>query len=602
MGMIDGLAAQGRNGDTAMAHVTPGEVMIPKEIAQARPDLIAYIGQLIQQAGGDPSKIVAGKGRRNPATGLEEFATEDEVKAAYQQYLGRDADAEGIAYWTQNDAGFGGGTGAAFQQGVSAEKGGAAAGPAPAPPGGGMVSAAPAPGVSQEAWIDKSTGATYGTQDWDHATNTAKPGATSLGTTPNMTGANISAVGEGAQGDIQTWYRNMGGRDPDATGLSNWTNYYNQYGRDATYQAIAAGMKADDPSHYTAMDINAASKPYTGYQSANGKNIVDEWARNNFGREATPEEIQLYGGGSTTADAQANYQKFVEAAVKAGGVSKGLDMVGASQLKSPLSNNPITGNLTFTPNTNSQIDAKTETIEGRLGNLLALDENGNYTNQVVRQAADRAMQQFAARGLRNSSMAVQAGQEAVIAKAIEIAGPDAERYFQNRRSNVDAQNTFARDEINNLYDKEKVQETQDFTARQDYQKALQNVSSNYQKQLDTINTSNMTPEDKSVAIAQITDQRDGELTYLNQVYSRMPRWQSEWTSAAVPTEGVDISTVTNVSMLQNIINDPAQPEAVKAKARAKLKELQKPAATPAPAAGGGMINGGVGGSEQTGGA
>lgn len=108
--------------------------------------------------------------------------------------------------------------------------------------------------------------------------------------------------------------------------------------------------------------------------------------------------------------------------------------------------------INFEPNLNRNINAAQETIEGRLNGLLGTDAQGNYANPVVRQAVDRAMQQMAGRGLLNSSMASQAAQEAAIAKAIEIVGPDAERYFQQGRANQDAQNVFARDEQAYKYD------------------------------------------------------------------------------------------------------------------------------------------------------
>lgn len=108
--------------------------------------------------------------------------------------------------------------------------------------------------------------------------------------------------------------------------------------------------------------------------------------------------------------------------------------------------------VTYKPNLNQEVDAKTMTIEGRLNNVLGTDAKGEYTNPVVRQAVGRAMQQLAGRGLLNSSMAMQAAQEAAIAKAIEIVGPDAERYFAQSGKNQDAQNVFARDEQQNKYD------------------------------------------------------------------------------------------------------------------------------------------------------
>lgn len=94
---------------------------------------------------------------------------------------------------------------------------------------------------------------------------------------------------------------------------------------------------------------------------------------------------------------------------------------------------------------NRQVDAGTETIEGRVQNLLATDARGNYTNPVVQQAVNATMQQFAGRGLLNSSMASEAAYQAAISKAIDIAGPDAQTYFAQGRANQDAANVFERD-------------------------------------------------------------------------------------------------------------------------------------------------------------
>jgi hypothetical protein len=93
------LQNRGRNGDTMVAHLTPGEVVIPKEVAAMRPDIVRGVGQQVKSMGGNPSTLVAGRGRINPQTGVEEFATEAEVRAMYQSVLGREADAGGLANW-----------------------------------------------------------------------------------------------------------------------------------------------------------------------------------------------------------------------------------------------------------------------------------------------------------------------------------------------------------------------------------------------------------------------------------------------------------------------------------------------------------------------
>jgi len=69
------LAGMGRGGDTALAHMTPGEVVIPESILQENPGLIQAISQALQARGANPRDFVVGapEGNVNPETGLEEF-------------------------------------------------------------------------------------------------------------------------------------------------------------------------------------------------------------------------------------------------------------------------------------------------------------------------------------------------------------------------------------------------------------------------------------------------------------------------------------------------------------------------------------------------
>lgn len=70
----------GRGGDTMVAHLTPGEVIVPKQALT--PDLVAHIEQSILKAGADPRQYVAGArtATRNPATGKQEFFFKDFLK------------------------------------------------------------------------------------------------------------------------------------------------------------------------------------------------------------------------------------------------------------------------------------------------------------------------------------------------------------------------------------------------------------------------------------------------------------------------------------------------------------------------------------------
>jgi len=75
MNMIDnsgkGLAALGRNGDSLMAHVTPGEMVVPPVISD---NTKAIIKKEMSAAGLDPDQYVVGKGMSiNPITGQAEF-------------------------------------------------------------------------------------------------------------------------------------------------------------------------------------------------------------------------------------------------------------------------------------------------------------------------------------------------------------------------------------------------------------------------------------------------------------------------------------------------------------------------------------------------
>lgn len=88
-----------------LAHVTEGEVVIPKEVAAIRPELVAHVAETLKRMGGDPTKLQVGRGYINPKTGIEEFATRDEVRQAYLQILGREPDAKGLNWW-MNDPNF----------------------------------------------------------------------------------------------------------------------------------------------------------------------------------------------------------------------------------------------------------------------------------------------------------------------------------------------------------------------------------------------------------------------------------------------------------------------------------------------------------------
>lgn len=69
----EGIAAFGRYGDTRLAHVAPGELVVPLEVQT--PDLIEHIATNVAAMGSDPWRYVVGSpyGSYNPITGQQEF-------------------------------------------------------------------------------------------------------------------------------------------------------------------------------------------------------------------------------------------------------------------------------------------------------------------------------------------------------------------------------------------------------------------------------------------------------------------------------------------------------------------------------------------------
>ena len=74
------------------------------------------------------------------------------------------------------------------------------------------------------------------------------------------------------------------------------------------------------------------------------------------------------------------------------------------------------------------------TVQERVKSLVAED------SPLMQQAAQRAQQEMAQRGLINSSLAVGAGQQAVIAQALPIAQQDAQAYVNAATNTANQQN------------------------------------------------------------------------------------------------------------------------------------------------------------------
>jgi len=83
---MQGMAQYGRNGDTMMAHVAPGEMVVPPEVLQRSPEVARGLGMAFADAGADPMRYTVGSGQNsiNPVTGEPEFFIDKIIKFGSQ--------------------------------------------------------------------------------------------------------------------------------------------------------------------------------------------------------------------------------------------------------------------------------------------------------------------------------------------------------------------------------------------------------------------------------------------------------------------------------------------------------------------------------------
>jgi hypothetical protein len=80
--VADRMAKMGREGDTFVVHASEKEVMVPREVAENNPQLLAQIKEAIAAEGADPEAYVVGSASNsiNPMTGQREFFLKKLVK------------------------------------------------------------------------------------------------------------------------------------------------------------------------------------------------------------------------------------------------------------------------------------------------------------------------------------------------------------------------------------------------------------------------------------------------------------------------------------------------------------------------------------------
>lgn len=130
-----------------------------------------------------------------------------------------------------------------------------------------------------------------------------------------------------------------------------------------------------------------------------------------------------------------------EALAASSAASRELMPVTQAQVDRPSFDRPAASDLP-TPQTNA-VTSK-ETVSGNLKELLSSD------SQYLEQGRQVGLTQAAQRGLQNSTMAIQAGEQARIAAALPIAQQDAATYNQRATLNQNTVNEFRINEMDHM--------------------------------------------------------------------------------------------------------------------------------------------------------
>jgi hypothetical protein len=426
-------AAQGQGGDTELAHVTPGETVVPREIMAGRPDVARAVDAAIAQTGADPMKYKVGVNPRyNPITGVQQFASDPSIQDWYRNVAGRDAQQPELDYWQQQADQLGGEQ--AFNNFISGLR---------------------------------ANGEAIHTADYT-AANTAFQGTQS----------------DSGFSNVDDWARNVFGRPATADEIARFGNattadqarsLYGQFVASGT----AAGGTARNLSLTDASQLPGASSTVV---PAPTPAPTPAPAGNGVITPVSVAPVPSYGTGTGLYDAMTVPDAFqanmptVAPAVQASGasvgpavtgvvsapVTAGTGTSGAYNATTAAAAAPVVAGTAASTDATSQgytaTDAQASlrgdnvagydaaqwtpdaesTVQGQVAKIVASD---SPLNDIART---ESLQGMSRRGLANSSMAIEAGQAALYKAALPIAQQDANTFAQAGQYNTEAKNVASR--------------------------------------------------------------------------------------------------------------------------------------------------------------
>ncbi|HFG1935038.1 TPA: hypothetical protein ACGF3Q_001466 [Vibrio cholerae] len=191
---------------------------------------------------------------------------------------------------------------------------------------------------------------------------------------------------------------------------------------------------------------------------------------------------------------------------------------GAATKAEPQTTTPATGTLApQTPQLSAMPDTSKIDKTNVADQLSQITASNSLPMRVAAAQGDRAA---AARGMQGSSINTEASMRAMVDAALPMAQQNASQEFQQgmQESEVSA-NTIGK-----------------------YIDYAQQITGNFDAQIAGImNNTNMNATDKQNAINQLKTMRDSQLTFISNLFNKIPTTQKDW--ASFPNLGVPNITV-----------------------------------------------------------
>ncbi|WP_336941517.1 hypothetical protein [Vibrio cholerae] len=191
---------------------------------------------------------------------------------------------------------------------------------------------------------------------------------------------------------------------------------------------------------------------------------------------------------------------------------------GAAPKAAPQTTTPATGTLApQTPQLSAMPDTSKIDKTNVADQLSQITASNSLPMRVAAAQGDRAA---AARGMQGSSINTEASMRAMVDAALPMAQQNASQEFQQgmQESEVSA-NTIGK-----------------------YIDYAQQITGNFDAQIAGImNNTNMNATDKQNAINQLKTMRDSQLTFISNLFNKIPTTQKDW--ASFPDLGVPNITV-----------------------------------------------------------